>query len=168
MLAAASIAQLMNIKSILLQIKEQDYMLALPTLKGASVGKHVRHVVEFYQCLLFAATNNMVNYDDRKRNLMLEQNVKYTIDYITEIADTIERMQGNEPLTLVSNYNQQQITMESCMYRELAYNIEHTVHHLAIISIAIPLYFPYINLDEKIGYADSTIQYMKTQLINCQ
>ena len=56
-----------------------------------SIGKHVRHVVEFYECLLLNSINDVVNYDERKRNLLLEENLKYTIDYITEIIDVLQK-----------------------------------------------------------------------------
>ena len=132
-------------------------------LKGASIGKHVRHIAEFYECMLFNVENNTINYDNRKRNNLLEENLKYTIDYITEIIDTLKKIETNKRVVLISNFEKKTISMESSLYREITYNIEHTVHHLAIISIAIPIHFSYINVDETFGYADSTIQYLKMQ-----
>lgn len=166
MLKNEAIKQLLSVQSILSQIKDDDYNKALITLKGASIGKHVRHLVEFYECLLFNNFDNIINYDKRKRNLLLEENVKYTEDFITEIIDALTQIETNSRVLLVSNYQNQDITMESSMYREITYNIEHTVHHLAIISIAIPIHFNYINLSENFGYADSTIQYLKSQEIS--
>jgi hypothetical protein len=163
MLIQEAIKQLLSVKYILAQINEKDYSAELKTLKGASIGKHIRHVVEFYECLLFNSTNNTVNYDDRKRNLLLEDNLKYAEDYIDEITDALLKIDKNHRLLLVSKYNNNEIITESSLYREIIYNIEHTVHHLAILSIAIPIHFEYINLSENFGYADSTIQYLKTQ-----
>ncbi|PBQ30574.1 hypothetical protein CNR22_01900 [Sphingobacteriaceae bacterium] len=165
MLKQEAIKQLLSVQSILSQIKDEDYTSALTTLKGASIGKHIRHIVEFYECLLFNTGNTIVNYDTRKRNLLLEENVKYTEDFITEIIDTLMKIEGNTRVLLVSNYQDQNITMESSVYREITYNIEHTVHHLAIISIVIPLHFNYINLSANFGYADSTIQYLKSHKV---
>jgi hypothetical protein len=165
MLKQEAIKQLLSVKSILSQIKEDDYTTSLKTLKGASIGKHIRHVVEFYECLLFNNIDNSVNYDLRKRNLLLEENVKYTEDFVTEIIDAIEKINTNSRILLVSKYQDQNISMETSFYREITYNIEHTVHHLAIISIAIPIHFEYINLSANFGYADSTIQYLKSQQV---
>jgi hypothetical protein len=163
MLQQAAINQLQTLSSVLHQIKDEDYILPLTTLKGSSIGKHVRHIVEFYKCVLFDITNNTVNYDDRKRNLLLESNVKYTLDFITEIIDTLHTISNNKRLLLTAIYGNENVSMESSLYRELTYNIEHTVHHLAIISIALPIHFSYINTSKNFGYADSTIQYLKTQ-----
>lgn len=165
MLKQEAIKQLLSVKSILSQIKEDDYTTSLKTLKGASIGKHIRHVVEFYECLLFNNIDNSVNYDLRKRNLLLEENVKYTEDFVTEIIDAIEKINTNSRILLVSKYQDQNISMESSFYREITYNIEHTVHHLAIISIAIPIHFAYINLSTNFGYTDSTIQYLESQKV---
>lgn len=163
MLIQEAIKQLLSVRSILAQIKEEDYTSPLKTLRGASIGKHIRHIVEFYECLLFAENGAVVNYDARKRNLLLEESVKYTEDFVTEVIDTLEKIEGNSRILLVSNYQEKSIHTESSVYREIIYNIEHTVHHLAIISIAIPIHFDYISLASNFGYAESTIQYLKSQ-----
>lgn len=165
MLNQEAIKQLLSVQSILSQIKDEDYNASLTMLKGASIGKHIRHIVEFYECLLFNNLDNIVNYDSRKRNFLLEESVKYTEDFITEIIDTLEKIKSNKRILLVSKYQDQSISMESSIYREITYNIEHTVHHLAIMSIVIPLHFDYINLSTNFGYADSTIQYLESQKV---
>jgi hypothetical protein len=45
MLKQEAIKQLLIVKSILSQIKDEDYRSTLITLKGASIGKHIRHIV---------------------------------------------------------------------------------------------------------------------------
>lgn len=165
MLRQEAIKQLKSVQSILSQIKDDDYSSSLTTLKGASIGKHIRHIVEFYECLLFNNIDNIVNYDSRRRNLLLEESVKYTDDFITEIIDKLVKIENNSRILLVSKYQDQIVSMESSIYREITYNIEHTVHHLAIISIVIPMHFEYINLSANFGYADSTIQYLKSQQV---
>jgi hypothetical protein len=163
MLNREAIKQLNSLAIILQQIKDEDYKLEVKTLRNSTIGKHVRHIIEFYKCLLFESENNIVNYDNRKRNLLLEQNVKYTLDYIVEITDELEKIKSNTRLHLSSTYNGTTINTETSLFREITYNIEHTVHHLAIISIAIPIHFNYIQFSENFGYAESTIQYLKTQ-----
>lgn len=165
MLKLAAIKQLSSLQTILKQIKEDDYTTSLHILKGASIGKHVRHIIEFYECLFFNSSENTVNYDERKRTLLLETNVKYAYDFLSEIIDHLLTIENNKRIVLIGNYEGENIPMESSLYREITYNIEHTVHHLAIISIAIAASFEYIKIDADFGYADSTIQYLKSQQI---
>ena len=46
---------------------------------------------------------------------------------------------------------------------ELVYNIEHAVHHMAIIRIAVQHEFPDLALDDEFGYATSTLKYLRKQ-----
>ncbi len=165
MLKGAAIKQLESIRSILVQIECKDYSTELNILKKASIGRHIRHILEFYECLIYNQVNDSVNYDNRKRNILLEENVTFALNFTREIIDTLENITANKQLILVSSYEDQLVTMESSLYREITYNIEHTVHHLAIISIAIPIHFDYINLSANFGYADSTINYLKNKKV---
>jgi hypothetical protein len=54
MIKQEAITQLLNVKSVLAQIKDEDYTATLTTLKGASIGKHIRHIIEFYECFSVA------------------------------------------------------------------------------------------------------------------
>ena len=165
MLKEISKKQLFELKSILNQVKDSDYSKNLMVLENGTIGRHVRHVLEFYECLFISNSGDTVCYDDRKRNLLLEENVRFALDYIDEIIDRIEMVDINKRLLLKSKYEQAEILMESSLFREITYNIEHTVHHLAIIRIAISSELEYIDLSSTFGYADSTVQFLKSQKI---
>lgn len=165
MLKKKAIEQLLVVKSILSQMDDLEYSLKLEILKNSSIGSHVRHIVEFYECLLVSPTDGIVNYDQRKRNLLLETSFKYAQDFIVEMIDRLESIKSNRRILLVTEYAKESVSMETSLFREISYNIEHTVHHLAIIGIAISQNFSHIILPDNLGYADSTIQYSKTQNI---
>ncbi|MDX2172013.1 MAG: hypothetical protein SFY56_02760 [Bacteroidota bacterium] len=163
MLKQNSIKQLLQLESILNQVNEQDYSKPLKVLDNSSIGKHVRHILEFYECLFISNTNDTICYDDRKRNFLLEENVRYATDYVFQIIDTLEQVTANKRLLLMSKYNAAEIIVETSLFREITYNIEHTVHHLAIIRIAVSSELNYIKLSDGFGYADSTLSYLKSQ-----
>jgi len=166
MLKEISKKQLFELKFILNQINDSDYLKMLPVLENGTVGRHVRHILEFYECLFISNNGNIVCYDDRKRNLLLEENVRFACDYIDEIVDRIETVNTNKRLLLKSKYEGSEIIMESSLFREITYNIEHTVHHLAIIRIAISSTLNYIDLSSTFGYANSTVQFIKSQKVS--
>lgn len=165
MLKQNSIKQLLQLKYILNQVDELDYSKPLKVLDNGTIGKHVRHILEFYQCLFILNANDTICYDDRKRNILLEENVRYATDYIFQIMDTLEQVTTNKRLLLKSKYNTTELILETSLYREITYNIEHTVHHLAIIRIAVSSEFDYIKLSDGFGYADSTLNYLESQKI---
>ena len=47
------------------------------------------------------------------------------------------------------------------MARELHYNVEQCIHHLALIKVALKIIRPDIELSESFGVAPSTIQHRK-------
>lgn len=165
MLKEISKKQLFELKSILNQVKDSDYSKNLVILENGTLGRHIRHVLEFYECLFISNSGDTVCYDDRKRNLLLEENVRFASDYIDEIMDQLEQVNINKRLLLKSKYEVGEIIMESSLFREITYNIEHTVHHLAIIRIAISSELKYIDLSSTFGYAESTVQFLKTQSV---
>ncbi len=165
MLKQISIKQLVQLKSILNQIDDLDYAKPLSVIENSTIGKHVRHILEFYECLFNALNKNEVCYDDRKRNLILEESIRFANECITGVIEKINLIDINKRILLKSKYGMDELFVESSLYREITYNIEHTVHHLAIIRIAVSNQLKYISIDEGFGYADSTINYLQTQKI---
>ena len=156
--------QILNqVAELINQLSSEQYAKSLPVLSDNSVGKHTRHVVEFYQCLLNGLSGGFVDYDKRERNILLETDRNYTQEAIKEIINYIEIIQDNS-LQLNISYGDRISAINTSIFRELAYNIEHTVHHLAIIKIGIQTHFPEMSLPENLGVAHSTIKYQQEQL----
>jgi hypothetical protein len=152
-----------QLQSVLYQIRQDDYSKRSITLENGTIGKHVRHVLEFYECLLNNSDADYICYEDRKRNILLEENVRFAEDYLMEMIDRLNTIETNKRILIKCKYGNDETLTETSLYRELIYNIEHTVHHLAIIRIAIKTELSYINLDTSFGYADSTLQFLKTK-----
>jgi len=53
--------------------------------------------------------------------------------------------------------------VKSNLMRELAYNLEHAIHHMALIRIVLNQQFPDVKVDANFGVAYSTIRYNKDQ-----
>ncbi len=51
----------------------------------------------------------------------------------------------------------------SNFYRELIYNIEHAVHHMAIMKIGVLEVAPYVSMPLDFGVAVSTIRHKKSE-----
>jgi len=70
-----------------------------------------------------------------------------------------------KPLLLEVGYdvaNDNFVTVETTAMRELVYNIEHAVHHMAIIKIGVREIANYIELPLDFGIAASTIRYQES------
>jgi hypothetical protein len=153
-----AIESLEQLASAISPLSLSEYSQSLPTLHENSIGKHVRHVVEFFECLSKSQQHSVVNYDNRKRDLRLENNIDFTISRILELQSEIAVYQ-DRILSLEVDYGSGSQTISTTLFRELVYNIEHCVHHLAIIKIGVKIHFPSVHLSENLGVAYSTQQY---------
>lgn len=144
---------------LLKQLNNQEYSAELEVLHGNSIGKHIRHILDLFECLVESVDNSQLNYDKRNRNPEIETSVEKAtvgIEYINRILPELDL---NQKLNLSQIYEQSEIQLETSVGRELMYNIEHAVHHLAIIRIGIEQNFQSIKVSEKMGIAYSTLQY---------
>jgi sugar-specific transcriptional regulator TrmB len=139
-LKTASHEQLNALQYLINELDESAYNLPQPLLSGNSIGKHIRHILELLEELLNGYEIEYVNYDNRKRSVLLESLPEAAIRKIKDCQCKIEAISSDKKLVLgalCGTTNSDEITLMSTLNRELIYNIEHAVHHMAILQIAI-------------------------------
>ncbi|MFV8465550.1 DinB family protein [Flavobacterium sp. LB1P62] len=141
---------------LLHQLSKKDYSNPCVELSNASIGEHTRHIIEMFQCLENQYDLGIVNYDKRERNVLIQTDTNYAIDHILEIKNNLEK--ENKNIDLKQVIDGEEIRIQSNYYRELLYNLEHCIHHQALIKVAI-LKCENITVDENFGVARSTIEY---------
>jgi uncharacterized damage-inducible protein DinB len=159
-LATVSIEMLQQLHDVTLQLNEKDYSMPLELLDSNTIGKHIRHVYELYDELLNGIALNEVNYDQRKRNLQIESDPVFACYFANEISVKLRDLESDLPLNLLGNFGES-VKVNTSLGRELAYNIEHAIHHMAIIKICLSHYFLNVSLPENFGVAYSTQKYLK-------
>lgn len=150
-----------QLDDLLQQIRDPDYARQIDAL-GASVGQHIRHIIEFYQCLFDGLSSGVVNYDLRKRDHQIENERSMAVARLAAMRKAVEQQTSNPALTLQVKYGDpgnEHIQVETCFHRELIYNIEHAVHHMAIIRSSLRELYAYIELSGHFGIASSTQRY---------
>jgi|SRR5690606_4258886 len=156
---------LLQLKNVLEQLSNEQLSFPLDVLNGSTIGMHVRHILEFFLCLTESKTTFKVNYDLRNRDTLLEVNTEECIQTINKIMFFLNQNREDFELKLSANYSlldePEEVTLDSTFLRELLYNVEHTVHHLAIIKIGIKALNNNLNIDETMGVAASTIRNKK-------
>jgi hypothetical protein len=154
-----------QLNDLLNQLNPHTYTENLPVLNNSSIGQHVRHTLEFFQCLINGTSTGIVDYDGRERNLLIETGLIYTQKKLAEIEATIKTETNlNRPLLVKVSYSEKNYQLvESNFMRELVYMIEHSIHHFALIRIGVQEHFRHIQIDPTFGVAYSTIRY-KQQL----
>ncbi|MDF7819507.1 DinB family protein [Runella sp. MFBS21] len=156
---------LSQIDELLQVISYSAYSSPLEVLHGSTVGQHIRHTLEFYQCLYQQAPLGFVDYDARLRDLRLETDLAFSRSLIHQLKNWLSESLLNTPLSMkVFLGNEDQSIIHTSLCRELLYMIEHAIHHLAIIKIAITGQFPKIQIPAHFGVAYSTLRYRESAL----
>lgn len=146
-------------------IEADAYRTPLPVLSGGTIGRHVRHLVEFYQCLFEGLVIQQVNYDARARNPVLEQDKDLAGGILEYLMGRIAEVGADQPLTLLSSYHPDQtVAIPSSLYRELVYNLEHCIHHQATIRIGLEALHQPLPLGDGFGLAPSTLNYQQSNV----
>lgn len=155
-----------QLEEMLLQIKDNDLCQPSPTLNQATIGQHVRHILEFFLCLEAGVQQGKVNYDQREHDEAIESSQTLALETVDRIRTFVNQRSSDYNLLLEGNYEEgyaNTFEVKSNYHRELVYNIEHAIHHMALIKIGIRENANYITLPADFGVASSTIRYLKTK-----
>lgn len=156
--------QLTVLKELLTVLKDEQYTHRINFLNDSTIGAHTRHIIELIQCLTKGYPNGKVDYINRERNLQTEQIRALAIKELTSI--TIQIKQADKKMELMAeNQLSDSFTIISTTYfREIEYNKEHTIHHLALIKVALrEMNLSIVN--ESFGVAYSTLKYLSQQQV---
>lgn len=130
------------------------------------VGPHFRHCIDFYRCFLRGLPTGAIDYDWRGRDVTIEKNRVAVVSSIEEIIASLRR------LTVVDGLRAVQVRAEgtadeaerlnwsqSSVRRELQFLLSHTVHHYALIALALRLQG--VEPGREFGIAPSTLTHWR-------
>lgn len=143
------------------RLSPSQYNRQCSNLGNNTIGQHVRHIIELFQCLESGYTDNSVNYEKRKRDAVIETDKELALLLLKDIYSKLDK--PDKELTLQACYDEhseQPVSITTNYFREVAYNLEHTIHHMALIRVGIKEISDII-LPEEFGVATSTIKHRK-------
>jgi len=143
---------------LLNQLSQKEYSNSCAELSNATIGEHTRHIIEMFQCLENRYDCGVVNYDNRERNSRIQTDTAFAIENIVMIQQNVDKK--NKNIELLQVIDGEEIRIESNYFRELLYNLEHCIHHQALIKVAI-LQCETVTVNPDFGVARSTIEYRK-------
>lgn len=148
------------------QLTDADFVRGFAEMNGATLGQHMRHILEFYQCLLAGYQDGMVCYDKRARDHRIETDRNYAIALMADLETRLNKIEDNPTLVLEYLVGKQSVMtfeVRTSYQREIVYLAEHAVHHLALMAVILRVHFPHISLPEHFGVADATVRHRNTQ-----
>ncbi len=152
-----SIHTLLEVKSLLSTLQNNEhYIASIAILDNATIGQHTRHIIEMYECMLIGYQTGICNYENRKRNYEIESNINYANNCLNALIEQIDKTDKTIAIEYMCDENT--VIINSSYNRELLYNLEHCIHHQALIKVALNV----MNLNvvsTNFGVAPSTLKY---------
>jgi hypothetical protein len=151
-------------------ITNEQYIQPHPFANNASIGKHYRHCLEHFEPLFQTDNNDLIDYDARKRDPLIETNLTAASDRTYQIISLCGQVttksldQDVRVRCKVAYIDTDEPAVKSTRAREWMYGIAHAIHHYAIISILCRM--QNIELSPSFGVAPSTKQYLKVQYLS--
>jgi hypothetical protein len=100
-----------------------------------------------------------VNYENRKRDVLIENDKELAKQLLLQLQNGLFKQ--NKDLILEASYDETEITafhIATNYHREVAYNLEHTIHHMALIRVGLNE-LSSLSLPENFGVASSTVKF---------
>ncbi|WP_223552226.1 DinB family protein [Aestuariivivens sp. NBU2969] len=123
----------------------------------SSIGGHIRHILDFYDCILMSKDGEKVDLTARKRNENIETCCKQASDYLEQIIVKLLATDRNleDQVTVYDDLGVGVIEMPYTYAALFAQANSHTIHHYAIISYILDRLNIVIN-DTDFGYNPTT------------
>jgi hypothetical protein len=153
---------LTSIKDVCALLNNEQFTTKIEVLSSSTIGQHIRHIIEFYTCLMQGYEQGLINYDKRERNTLIESIPAYAFSTIENVQEALEKADFNKNMEVVHEIYDTEHHIGTTFARELYYMAEHTLHHFALIKIGFQSAFPEIKLPENFGVAASTIKHKES------
>lgn len=122
----------------------------------SSIGSHVRHILDFYDCILNVDSSRQIDFTSRTRNKEVENCCDKALEYLSSIIERLECINYSldDLVMITDDLGIGKVNMPYTFASALAQANSHTIHHYAIIN--------YIMDGLKISFGDSEFGYNPT------
>ncbi|APY09833.1 hypothetical protein BWZ22_00590 [Seonamhaeicola sp. S2-3] len=123
----------------------------------SSIGTHIRHILDFYNCIFNLNADNKIDLTDRGRNKEIETNCSCAQRYLEEIIKKLNSVNFKikETVCVIDDLGMGKIEIPYTYGALLAHANSHTIHHYAIINYILNGLNIDFN-DEDFGYNPTT------------
>jgi uncharacterized damage-inducible protein DinB len=159
--AAAAMTLLDQCSAFVRSIPPTAFVAESRTVRGGTIGKHIRHTLDHFRaCLDSAEPGSVADYDQRERDVPMESDPAAAVAAIAGLLARLGAVGDAELATPVRvrvmlTCDGARAELTSTLGRELAFATHHAVHHHAMLA-AIAAEFG-VRPDPAFGKAPSTI-----------
>lgn len=125
----------------------------------SSIGTHIRHILDFYDCIFSPDSENRINLTTRSRNKDVESDCNCAQDYLNLILEKLKAVSFdiNNTVLVIDDLGLGKTEIPYTYGALFAQANSHTIHHYAIINYIFDSLGIVIN-DDEFGYNPTTPQ----------
>jgi len=151
----ASLITLEKSRKLLLTISDQELSNTSIPPYYSSIGSHIRHILDFYDCILVDGNN--IDLTKRKRSFDIENYCDSAINYLNELTEKIKSglYTQERHVNVIDDLGTGSLEINYTFSSLLAQANSHTIHHYAIITYILDS----LNIeveDQSFGYNPTT------------
>lgn len=129
-------------RALVARIEDSTYVRASPVNPEGSIGRHLRHCLDFYRCLLDGLPLGRIDYTRRERAGEVELRREAAGERIRGLLDELQRLEviPHRPVLVRDEDHRDEAPpawSRSSLARELQFVASHTLHHLALIGMLL-------------------------------
>lgn len=106
----------------------------------SSIGIHIRHILDVFDCILTGFPKNKIDLTARKRNHLVETDISEGLAYFDQIIFELAQLgqtDFKQPVTVTDDWGTGTIATEYTLGAILAQAHSHAIHHFATIGYII-------------------------------
>jgi len=151
-------AQLRTLRGTVQDLPAEVFCAKVSQTSG-SVGEHVRHALDHARAVLALGGGDELTYEARLRGTAVETDPATAAREIARICGGLDRLDDVPPdrpilLHIVTEAGRRPSAVTTTLGREIAYVIQHTIHHCALIAVLLERCG--VAMPARFGYAPST------------
>ncbi|MEC3908515.1 DinB family protein [Tamlana sp. 2201CG12-4] len=102
----------------------------------SSIGSHIRHILDFYDCLFTTNSEGKIDLTARSRNKTVESDCECAQNYLKSVIDQLNtaKFNMNDIVEVIDNLGLGKTEIPYTYGALLAQANSHTIHHYAIIN----------------------------------
>ncbi len=122
--------------SLLNTIENSSYTNTTVGPYHSSIGSHLRHTLDFFQCIIDGLDANAINLTQRKRDETIANDKDIAISKIREIQETFVHftdINTDYIIHVTDDLGQGEVTVSYTLESIMAFAHSHAIHHFATI-----------------------------------
>ncbi len=122
------------------------------------IGSHIRHIIDFYDCIIIGLDSKCVNLTKRTRDLKMHGHCDYALNHVNRVISQLEFFADTDLDTLLEvedDLGMGKTKINYTLGALLAQANSHAIHHYAIISYILDR-LGIDSDDESFGYNPTT------------